>query len=158
MTTQLSRESTELTTWVRFLRAHAALMRQLNTDLLTTHGLTINDYDVLVNLAQAPGRRLRRVDLAERVVLTPSGITRLLDGLEQAGLVERATCDSDGRVSYAQLTAAGHAKLRKAANTHLAGVDELFVSKFDPDELETLAGLLGRLPAAGEGDGSCGVE
>jgi len=131
---------------VRFLRSHAALTRQMDADLIASHGLTLSDYDVLLHLAQAPGRRLRRVDLAQRVVLTQSGITRLLAGLEQSGQVERASCETDGRVVYAQLTAAGLAKLRAAAATHLAGIRELFADRFSVEELETLAELLGRLP------------
>jgi DNA-binding MarR family transcriptional regulator len=131
---------------VRFLRAQAAVIRELNAELVTGHGLTINDYEVLLHLSRAPERSLRRVDLAERVVLTPSGITRLLAGLERAGWVERADCSSDARVSYARLTDAGHAKLREAAPTHLGGVREHFIGRFGPDELETLSSLLGRLP------------
>src|SRR5437868_15447641 len=104
-----------LEAWVAFLRSHAAITRQLNVDLLTEHGLTLNDYEVLLHLSHAEGGRLRRVDLAERVILTASGITRLLDGLERAGYVEKATCASDARVSYAQLTDAGRAKLAEAS-------------------------------------------
>src|SRR5688500_19493117 len=84
--------------WKRFLRAHAALTRQLSADLVAEHGLTINDYEVLLHLSSADERRLRRVDLAERVILTASGITRLLEGLEHGGYVERDSCPSDRRV------------------------------------------------------------
>jgi len=142
--------------WLRFLRAHARLRRELDSDLTTMHGLTISDYDVLLALAQATDRRLRRVDLAERVLLTPSGITRLLDGLEHVGLVERASCPSDGRVVYAQLTDAGLAKLRDASRTHIADVRARFGDVFSEDELETLSALLGRLPGA-VADGDCTV-
>jgi DNA-binding MarR family transcriptional regulator len=137
---------------VRFLRAQAAVVRELNAELVAAHGLTINDYEVLLHLSRAPEWSLRRVDLAERVVLTPSGITRLLTGLERAGWVERAECPSDARVSYARLTDAGYAKLHEAARTHLAGVHAHFTGRFDGDELETLSTLLGRLP--GNDDGS----
>ena len=92
---------------------------------------------------------MRRVDLAESVLLTASGITRLLDGLERAGFVEKASCAKDGRVSYAKLTDAGRAKLTEAATTHLAGVDDLFTSRYSPEELEALAELLSRLPTTG---------
>src|SRR5207248_5703485 len=91
---QASPESTELAPWVRFLRAHAALTRELNTRLVTGHGLTLNDYEVLLRLAHAPDRQMRRVDLASEVLLTASGITRLLEGLERAGYVERGQCAS----------------------------------------------------------------
>ncbi len=139
-----------LESWVAFLRAHAAITRQLNTDLLAAHGLTLHDYEVLLRLANAPEGRMRRVDLAESVVLTASGITRLLDGLERGGLVEKAACSADGRVSYAQLTGAGRSRLSEAASTHLAGVDDLFTSRYSEAELERLAELLQRLPLSGK--------
>jgi DNA-binding MarR family transcriptional regulator len=138
-----------LESWVSFLRAHSAITRQLNSDLLNGHGLTLNDYEVLLMLSKAEGRRMRRVDLAQTVVLTASGITRLLDGLERAGFVEKDACATDARVSYAKLTGTGLVKLREAAATHLRGVDELFVGRFSDAELESLALLLGRLPLRG---------
>ena len=144
----------QLTAWVRFLRAHAALTRRLSADLVAEHGLTINDYEVLLHLSRAPEFALRRVDLAERVVLTASGITRLLEGLEHAGYVERGDCPTYRRVVYARLTPAGREKLREAAGTHLAGIRSLFTERFDEDELESLASLLGRLPGADE-DAEC---
>jgi DNA-binding MarR family transcriptional regulator len=140
----------KLEAWVAFLRSHAAITRQLSADLLAAHGLTVNDYEVLVHLDRAEGNMMRRVDLAESVVLTASGITRLLDGLERAGCVEKATCESDARVSYAKLTAVGRAKLEEASETHLAGIDEFFTSRYSDDELATLAELLGRLPLTGK--------
>jgi DNA-binding MarR family transcriptional regulator len=139
-------ETRGLQAWIRFLRVHATLTRQFSADLAAAHGLTLNDYDVLVQLAHAEGGRLRRVDLAERVLLTPSGITRLLEGLERAGWVERVACASDGRVSYAQLTDAGRAKLREASTTHLEAVRALLAERFDDDDLAQLSDLLGRLP------------
>ena len=148
------REAVELEAWTRFLRAHAALTRELNADLLQGHGLTLSDYEVLLVLARADERRLRRVDLAERVLLSPSGITRLLDGLERAGFVEKAACDTDRRVVYAALTDAGLAKLREAARTHVAGVHRLFLDRFAPEERETMSELLGRLPLA-DGNDRC---
>jgi DNA-binding MarR family transcriptional regulator len=150
--------TTNLDAWVSFLRSHAAITRELNAQLQREHGLTLSDYEVLLHLSQADGHRLRRVDLAERVVLTASGITRLLEGLERCGCVEKAHCDSDARVTYAQLTEAGHAKLAEAAVTHLAGIDELFTGRYSGSELATLSDLLSRLPMTG-GDcrpSSCG--
>jgi DNA-binding MarR family transcriptional regulator len=88
---------------------------------------------------------MRRVDLAEEVLLTASGITRLLDGLEKAGWVERGTCDSDRRVVYAVLTESGLTKLREAAVSHVAQVEELFADRFDAAETETVGNLLSRL-------------
>jgi DNA-binding MarR family transcriptional regulator len=144
--------------WVSFLRAHAALTRSLNSDLVSMHGLTLNDYEVLLHLSRAKERRLRRVDLAQRLVLTASGITRLLDGLERAGWVCKDRCPSDARVTYAVLTDEGLEKLTAASATHTEGIRELFASRYSADELSSLADLLGRLPAAGESAGDCSVD
>jgi DNA-binding MarR family transcriptional regulator len=140
----------ELEAWVGFLRSHAAITRQLNVDLLNAHGLTLSDYEVLVYLARADDQMMRRVDLAESVVLTASGITRLLDGLERSGCVEKASCKSDARVSYAKLTETGAKKLHEASATHRAGIQELFTSRYSPDEIATLAELISRLPKTGK--------
>jgi DNA-binding MarR family transcriptional regulator len=145
----------QLEAWVSFLRAHAAITRELSAQLQREHGLTLNDYEVLLHLSRADGRRLRRVDLAERVLLTPSGITRLLEGLERSGYVERASCDSDARVTYAQLTDDGEAKLRAAAETHIAGIHAFFRERFSKDEVKALGGLLERLPLDPADDLNC---
>jgi DNA-binding MarR family transcriptional regulator len=134
--------------WVRFLRAHAAVTRELSARLEASDGLTLSDFDVLVQLYYAPERSLRRVDIARAVLLTASGITRLLDGLERAGWVEKRACASDARVSYAVLTPAGVEKFEAAQRAHHADIEELFNSRFSPKELEQLADLLGRLPLA----------
>ena len=155
MSTQVPQRATpELTAWVGLLRAHASTTRRFNAELVAEHGLTLNDYEVLLHLSRADGQRLRRVDLAERILLTPSGITRLLEGLERAGYVERAACESDARVTYAQLTDAGEGKLHEAAETHVAGIRDFFRGRFSKDELQALGGLLERLPldAADEPD------
>ena len=146
--------SQALSAWVAFLRGHAALTRALNAQLVADHGLTINDYEVLLRLSRAPDLRLKRVELAQSVLLTPSGITRLLDGLEAAGWVEKASCASDARVTYAVLTEAGDRKLRAAADSHLADIDRLFTGHFDEAELEVLSSLLSRIEG-GESDESC---
>jgi DNA-binding MarR family transcriptional regulator len=151
-------DTSRLEAWIRFLRAHAALTRELSAELVADHGLTLNDYEVLLHLARAPERRMRRVDLAESVLLTASGITRLLEGLERSSLVERVLCDSDRRVAYAQLTGAGLEKLREASRTHIAGIETLFVGRFNDEELATLSALLSRLPAAGDETVECTAE
>jgi len=151
-------DTSRLDAWIRFLRAHAALTRELSAELVAEHGLTINDYEVLLNLARAPEKQMRRVDLAASILLTASGITRLLEGLERAGLVERVLCDSDRRVAYAKLTSAGAEKLRRASRTHVAGIESLFVGRYTDEELATLSALLSRLPAAGDGDMNCTVR
>jgi DNA-binding MarR family transcriptional regulator len=141
------RELTEsqLEAWTRFLRAHSAITRELEPELTGGHGLTLSDFDVLVQLSQAPGRRLRPVELARKVLLTRSGVTRLVHGLERAGLVERVPSPHDGRGHLVHLTAAGRDVLRRASRTHLAGVRERFADRFEEDELRTLSALLGRL-------------
>jgi DNA-binding MarR family transcriptional regulator len=133
---------------VRFLRAHAALTRELSSRLEAVHELTLSDFDVLVQLYYAEGRRMRRIDLARSVLLTASGITRLLDGLESAGLVGKERCKSDARVTYAVLTKAGVRKVEEARDSHLADIEELFGARFTPEERDQLAELLGRLPLA----------
>jgi DNA-binding MarR family transcriptional regulator len=144
--------ATELEPFVNFLRAHAAVVRELSSELVAAHGLTINDYEVLLRLSRAEGSRMRRVDLAQEVLLTPSGITRLLEGLERSGFVERVACKEDLRVSYAQLTAAGRAKLRAAGKTHVAGIHRLFLDRFDADERLVVGELLGRLTEGEDGE------
>jgi DNA-binding MarR family transcriptional regulator len=134
-----------LEAWISFLRAHSSLTRELSGRLEADHGLTLNDYDCLVQLAYAPERSLRRVDLARSVLLSPSGITRLLDGLEREGWVEKKSCASDARVTYAHLTDAGLAKFKAARKTHLADIEETFGSRFTADELAAVSSLLGRL-------------
>jgi DNA-binding MarR family transcriptional regulator len=137
--------ATQLAAWTRLLRAHSAITRELERDLHERHGLTLSDYDVLVQLAQAPDRRLRPSELARVVLLTRSGMTRLVHGLERAGLVERVPCPNDLRGTMVALTAQGLAVLRRASNTHLRGVHEHFAARLDYEELRALAALLGRL-------------
>lgn len=132
------------------MRGHAAVTREMNAQLVADHGLTINDYEALLHLARAEERRMRRVDLAERLILTASGVTRLLDGLEQAGYVDRDSCASDRRVTYAVLTDAGLAKLREASKSHVADIRSFFESRFSSNELDQLVGLLDRLPLEAE--------
>jgi DNA-binding MarR family transcriptional regulator len=132
--------------WINLLRAHAVTTRQFSADLLAAHGLTLNDFDVLAQLDRAPEKALKRIDLSERVLLTPSGITRLLKGLEQAGYVANRPCAEDARVTYAVLTPEGEKKLAEARATHIADVREVFSRLFSEEELEGLAELLERIP------------
>src|SRR4249920_2431709 len=146
MSSQVLREqSLGVQAFVALIRAHAATTRRLNTQLTEDHALTINDYEVLLRLARSDDRRMRRVDLAEQVLLTPSGITRLLDGLERAGYVEREGCESDRRVVYAVLTDDGLQKLREASASHVVQIEAFFGARFDAAELAIVAGLLERL-------------
>ncbi len=144
--------SPALTAWVRLLRAHASATRELSAQLQAEHGLTINDYEALLHLSRAENAAMRRIDLAGRLLLTPSGVTRLLDGLEDAGFVCKGSCPGDARVTYAVLTEAGRAKLEQASCSHIAAVNDLFEGRLSDDELATLATLLERLTGA-SGDG-----
>ena len=141
--------------WTRLLRAHASTTRLLSSQLLAEHGLTINDYEALLVLSRAEGRRLKRVDLARRLLLTPSGVTRLLEGLEREGLVERAACAEDLRVTYAQLTGVGAERLAAASCSHVGSVRSLLEEHLEPGEIEALADALGKLPDVAGGDESC---
>jgi DNA-binding MarR family transcriptional regulator len=147
LTTQETTDATQAA-WVRFLRAYAALTRELSARLEAEHGLTMSDFDVLIQLYHAPEHAMRRVDIARSVLLTASGITRLLDGLERCGLVAKKSCETDARVSYAVLTDEGLRKVKEARRSHHADIDELFGARFDPKEREQLAELLARLPLA----------
>src|SRR5436190_11561210 len=131
-----------LDTWARLLRSHAAMRRTLSAQLQADHALTVTDYEALLLLSRADDRQMRRVDLAEGLALTPSGVTRLLDGLEKAGCVEKATCSTDARVTYAVLTETGKAKLDDASCSHVGAIEALFEERFTKDELATLASLL----------------
>jgi DNA-binding MarR family transcriptional regulator len=148
--TQISAPPEQLQAWLNYIRSHSAITRELSAQLQREHGLTLNDYEVLLVLSHAEGGMMRRVDLAETVLLTASGITRLLEGLERSGYVCKHACDSDARVSYAKLTDEGRQKLREASVTHLRDIDELFLGRYSAAELVTLAELLSRLPVTGK--------
>jgi DNA-binding MarR family transcriptional regulator len=150
-----NQESSAIEAWVRLLRGHAAMRRTLDAQLHADHRLTVTDYEALLLLSRADGGQMRRVDLAEGLQLTASGVTRLLDGLEGHGLVEKATCSSDARVTYAVLTEAGASKLDQASCSHVAAIRALFEEHYTREELATLAELLARLPGAAAGDESC---
>src|SRR6188508_1822821 len=155
MTSQVLSDQTSVTVFSRLLRAHSALSRELSARLITEHGLTINDYEALLHLAHADEHGMKRVDLAERLLLTPSGVTRLLDGLQRDGWVRKGNCESDARVTYAVLTDEGRERLESAGRTNVGQIREIFEQRFSAEELETLVDLLGRLPGAtGHGE-SC---
>jgi DNA-binding MarR family transcriptional regulator len=146
-----------LDAWRSYLQSHAAIVRELDAALLAEHGMTTRDYEVLLYVAQAEDRRLPMSALSERTMLTRSGITRLIDGLVAAGLIERVSCPRDARVSYARLTDDGYEKLRRAGCTHVASIQRMFLAHFSPAELEQLSGFLSRLPGAHPG-GTCTVS
>jgi DNA-binding MarR family transcriptional regulator len=141
----------QLAAWRGLLRVHSALVKALDAELLAGHDLPLTSYEVLINLQAAPGRRRRMAELADGVLLSRSGMTRLVDRLEREGLLERDACASDGRGTFAVLTDKGEALLAEARRTHLDGVRERFLRHFSPAELEQLAGLWNRvLPGAAD--------
>lgn len=135
--TQLDR--LELAAWRGFLRTHSRLVRELDRELESAHGLPLTHYEVLLHLEAAPAHRLRMGDLAASVLLSQSGVTRLVDRLERDGLVARERCPSDRRGLNARLTPTGLQKLSEARPTHLAGIREQFLSHFSAAELRGLA-------------------
>jgi DNA-binding MarR family transcriptional regulator len=148
MTSQVlsTQTSSELAAWVRLLRGHAALIKDLSASLARQHDLTINGYEALLLLAGAEDNRMRRIDMADALMLSPSGITRLLDGLGKQGYVERQNCPTDARVGWAVLTDAGRAKFEEASATHQEDIRRAVADRFDADELAKLTQLLERLP------------
>jgi DNA-binding MarR family transcriptional regulator len=135
--------------WRAFLRAHASVMRDLERQLQAETGMPLGWYDVLLQLAEAPQRRLRMAELADRVLLSRSGLTRLIDRLQTEGLVRREPSPDDARGTYTVLTAEGLGRMRRAAPVHLAGIREHWLVHFSDDDLRQLAGLLTRLGPSG---------
>jgi DNA-binding MarR family transcriptional regulator len=135
----------EIAVWRSFLRAHAQLIRTLEAELAKATDLPIASYDVLVQLAEATDHRLRMTDLADRVLLSRSGLTRLIDRLERQELVRREPVADDARGMYAVLTRAGVDRLRSASHVHLPGISAHFVQRFNRRELDRLGQLLERL-------------
>ena len=141
----------ELGAWRGLLRVHSALVKALDAELLAGHDLPLTSYEVLINLQAAPGKRRRMAELADGVLLSRSGMTRLVDRLEKEGLLVRDPCVSDGRGTFAVLTDKGEALLGEARRTHLDGVRERFLKHFERDELTQLATLWNRvLPGAAD--------
>jgi DNA-binding MarR family transcriptional regulator len=151
----------ELRSWRGLLRTHAMLVKRLDAELEAEHGLALTSYEVLLHLNHSDEGKMRMCDIAESVLLSRSGLTRLVDRLERDGLVERVSCPSDARGAFARLTEAGQARLEAAAVTHLEGVRRHFLGHFADDELDVLAKAWERVGAAGgsgtaaPSDGSC---
>ena len=141
----LAASDPRLDAWRSFVQAHARLTRRLDEELQAGHGLSLAEYDALLQLANAPGRRLRMSALADRVLLSRSGITRLVDRLVASGMVERTTCTTDARGAEAALTPAGLDRLREASTTHLDGVRRLFLDVVTAEEREILGRALDRV-------------
>jgi DNA-binding MarR family transcriptional regulator len=149
-------QSTILAVWVRLLRGHAFASREINKQLNDDHAISLNDFQVLLLLSRADDGMMRRIDLAGELQLTASGVTRLLDGLEAAGYVEKASCSADARVTYAVLTEAGRSKLSTATCSHISAIQDMLQDRYTDEDLAILAELLGRLAGVG-GDESCGL-
>jgi DNA-binding MarR family transcriptional regulator len=135
----------ELDAWRGFLRTHATLVRELDEELTARHGLPLSSYDVLVQLDEAPDGMLRMSHLADAVLLSRSGLSRLVTRLEKQGLLERLECENDARGAFAAITNAGREKLAEARATHRAGVRERFLGKLGERELRQLARVWSRL-------------
>ena len=125
--------------WQALLHSYHDVVRRLARELQEEHDLTLAGYDVLLRLTSAPDQALRMSELAERVLMSPSGTTRLVDRLVNRGLVERRPDPDDGRVAAAHLTVEGSRYLRKAARTHLRGIREHFTSFLTEKQLVEVA-------------------
>lgn len=133
---------TELRAWRAFLDAQATVLRRLEADLVAADGMTLAEFDVLIQLRLAPDHRLRMTDLSERVRLSPSGITRLVDRLAKTGLVKRGRCASDRRGTWAILTAAGRGRIDRVTPIHLRGVRDHFARRISAVQMSNLAAAL----------------
>ena len=130
---------TELRAWQALLHAHQQVTRTLDAELRAEHGISMADYDVLLRLARAPERTLRMTELAKRVMMSPSGLTRVVDRLVEAGLMRRDRVEKDARVMLGRLTDQGRQVLRRAAKTHLRGIREHFTGKLSQTQLRNVA-------------------
>jgi DNA-binding MarR family transcriptional regulator len=148
-----------MSAWRSLLQAHASVIRRLETELTAEHGLSLPAYEVLVHLSEQPDRSQRMTELSAAALLSPSGVTRLVDKLQRDGLVRRRRCAADARVIYCELTDAGLKRLVEAYPTHLRGVREHLVDKLDRDDLRGVSASMSKLidptacdESAAEGD------
>lgn len=135
-------DETEMGAWRSLVRAHARLMARLDEELQTGHGLSLGEYEVLAHLSEGPPTGLRMAELADRLSISRSGMTRRLDALVARGWVKRCVCPSDKRGTMALLTSAGRAALRAASPTHLAGVREHLIDRLTRNQLKALGQAL----------------
>lgn len=149
-------QTVEVDTFVRLMRAHTVLRRELQAEVLAPRGLTETDFETLLHLSRSEESRLRRIDLVNVLMLTPSGVTRLLEGLQEAGLVVNRQCDDDARVTWAQLTDEGRETVECVGANHARLLRELFRQSLSDDEVVQLSELLGRLPGVGPASCSSG--
>lgn len=135
----------ELAAWRGLLRVHANVLKALDAEMEATHGVPLTSYEVLIQLADAPDRRMRMCDLADSVLLSRSGMSRLVDRLERDGLLVRCACSHDARGAFACITEAGLALLEQARPTHVSGIRRRFLEQFSEDELRILGQFWDRL-------------
>jgi DNA-binding MarR family transcriptional regulator len=160
MTDQAPRplDEREMSAWHALIRSHNRVMRRLEGELEAEQRLSLPAYEVLAHLSEAPDQRLRMSELAVHAVLSPSGLTRLVDKLTREGLVIRSRCDADARVIYAVLTPDGRQRLEAAYPVHLRGVREHFLDHLSAEQCEALADALGGLSGAGPIDCAAAAE
>lgn len=140
-------DARELRAWRGMLKVHTAMVKALDAELEAQHGLQLSTYEVLMYLRDAEQQQMRMCDLASTVLLSRSGLTRLVDRLAKEGLLERVACCDDARGSFAKLTPAGRERLAAARATHLAGVRALFLSRFSDEELDAMGAAWERVLA-----------
>ena len=145
----------ELRAWKGFLRVHALVTKDLDAELERVHGMSLSSYEVLLHLTHADEGRMRMSELADSVILSRSGLTRLVDRLEREGLIQRCSCPSDARGFNACLTDAGRERFTAAQETHLDGVRRLFVSRLDPAQLDALGDAWDRIASPADTAGPC---
>jgi DNA-binding MarR family transcriptional regulator len=145
VTTVFWLDDLEMRAWRSLLVAHSRLIARLDAELQASQGMSVQDYGVLVHLSEAEGGRMRMSELADRLLLSPSGLTRRLDGLVRSGLVDRLRCPTDRRGAYAVLTDAGKARLEQAAPDHVDQVRRHFVDRLSRRQLESLVDALDKV-------------
>jgi DNA-binding MarR family transcriptional regulator len=144
-TTPVLLDAEELAAWRGLLRTHSALTKALDAELVRAHGLPLSSYEVLLFLADSPEGQMRMSELADGVLLSRSGLTRLVDRMQREGLLRRERCEDDARGWFASITPKGRELFTRARKTHLDGVRERFLSHFTRDELRSLAALWERI-------------
>ena len=157
---RLTADDPRLAPWRAFLEAHARVSRRLDEDLRAEHDLSLAEYDALLNIAQAPGRRMRMRQLSDRVILSKSGVTRLIDRLVADGLVERSACLADARGAEAVLTEPGLTRLRQASRTHLRGINEHFLEPLADADVSALEAAMRAIAISADAGstGPCGPD
>jgi DNA-binding MarR family transcriptional regulator len=144
-TTPVLLDAEELGAWRGMLRAHSALTKALDAELVRAHGLPLSSYEVLLFLADSPEGQMRMSELADGVLLSRSGLTRLVDRMQREGLLRRERCEDDARGWFAAITPKGRELFTRARKTHLDGVRERFLSHFTREELRSLAAFWERI-------------